>query len=99
MKPVPVEHTGEAERSLRVPDRLAEVESKELDDLIDEELPVDLRADYLRMRSGLRVEKLRRRRVERAVLEILQGAGVAGDLDSPRRRRQAASSSERFLRW
>jgi RNA polymerase sigma factor (sigma-70 family) len=39
--------------------------------LLNEQLPVDLRSDYLRMRAGETVPKARRRKVENAVREIL----------------------------
>lgn len=39
---------------------------------IDEKLPLELRADYLRMRAGERLPKDRRRKVEVAILAILR---------------------------
>lgn len=44
-----------------------------LKDLIDKELPVELRADYLRMLGGERVAKPRKNKVRKAVLKILEG--------------------------
>jgi DNA-directed RNA polymerase specialized sigma24 family protein len=48
----------------------------ELSRLIDEELQVDLRHDYLRMLAGDKVEKRKRIVVQRAVTEILERHGV-----------------------
>jgi hypothetical protein len=50
--------------------------ASELSRLIDSELPVSLRIDYLRMRDGLKVPKDRRVAVQRAVADILRRAGV-----------------------
>jgi hypothetical protein len=43
----------------------------ELENLIDEELPVELRHDYLRMRHGEPVHQARREKVQRAVAQII----------------------------
>jgi DNA-directed RNA polymerase specialized sigma24 family protein len=59
--------TGQAESSLS---------ANELSELIDAELSLDLRADYLRMRDGLKVPKYKRVVVQRAVTEILERHGV-----------------------
>jgi DNA-directed RNA polymerase specialized sigma24 family protein len=54
-------------------------EVNELAALIDENLSVEIRADYLRMREGETVSKGRRQRVQQAVAEILVEYG----LDAP----------------
>jgi hypothetical protein len=38
---------------------------------VDRDIPIDLRADWLRIRAGVRIAKKRRLAVERAVKEIL----------------------------
>jgi hypothetical protein len=43
---------------------------------IDDRLPVELRAAYLRLRAGQSVPTALRREVEEAVREILEGAGI-----------------------
>lgn len=50
------------------------VATRELLTLIDERLPVHLRADYLRMRAGVTVEPARREEVRAAVLAVLKTA-------------------------
>lgn len=50
------------------------VETQELLELIDKNLPIELRAVYLQMRSGVSVPKTARLRVERAIIEICGGA-------------------------
>lgn len=50
---------------------------REMISLIDGKLPVDLRADYLRMREHVSVPKARRHRVREAVLSILKEQGHA----------------------
>lgn len=52
-------------------DGAEDVELKEVLRLIDEKLPVELRADYLRMRSGASVPQAVREEVETAVREIV----------------------------
>ena len=59
---------------------MTDAEVAEILELIDVELPVALREDYLRMRDGVSVTK-ERRAVEAAVLGILVGVGLtAGDI-------------------
>jgi hypothetical protein len=47
-------------------------EHQEMYDLIDAHLPLDLRADYLKMRAGVEVPKLKRDRVLAAIRDILE---------------------------
>lgn len=54
----------------------ADAATDELLAIIDEHLPVKLRANYLRMRAGVQVPKPAREEVERAVLEILADSGL-----------------------
>jgi len=54
-------------------DVLHQMEHKELIKLIDEQLPVGLRADYRRMVDGVSVPKRRRVKVEQAIREIVRG--------------------------
>ena len=56
-----------------------EAEISELLQVIDERLPLGFRADYLRMRSGVKVSKQRREVIEQAVLSILSGVGISAD--------------------
>lgn len=55
--------------------------SQEMLDKIDEYLPVDLRADYLRMREHASIPKVRRQRVREAVLAILGRPAVSQDVE------------------
>ncbi len=48
-----------------------DVAAAELRQMIDEQLPVELRSDYLRMLAGQSVETDRRRQVKKAVADIL----------------------------
>ena len=54
-----------------------EVELNELLDKIDRELPVELRGYYLQMRDGLKIPKVKRLEVEKAVKLIL-GDAISG---------------------
>jgi hypothetical protein len=58
----------------------ANAETTGLRELIDLNLPVELRESYLRMLSDEPVEHSVRRRVRAAVLEVLQEAGVRQDI-------------------
>ena len=53
-------------------DFVHELEIKEIQQAIDCNLDVSLRADYLRMLDGVRLPKPRRQRVEDAILEIME---------------------------
>lgn len=50
-----------------------EVETVEILEIIDRELPVDLRSQYLQMKEGLSVPKTKRTEIENTVNEILRG--------------------------
>ncbi|HEY1191451.1 MAG TPA: hypothetical protein VGE74_27700 [Gemmata sp.] len=72
--PTSIDKVGSLEQESRmwtdsnVPDSAAD---KELLDLVDAHVPLDLRADYLRMRAGEPVPKPRRERVLQAARDIL----------------------------
>lgn len=66
----PVNHRGEG---------TDEVDLQEILRGIDERLPVELRADYLRMRAGEPISRVRREEVEGAVRDILRELGVEGE--------------------
>lgn len=48
---------------------------REITDIIDKELSVSLREDYLKMRCNVKIPKLRRQKVQEAILEIMQRFG------------------------
>jgi hypothetical protein len=54
-------------------------EASELERLIDERLPLELRADYLRLKAGSLVVAPRRRQVPEAILDIMDDAGLPLD--------------------
>jgi len=63
---------GEAEWHARdKSDVEGDVQTRELLRLIDARLPIDLRADYLRLRAGKAIGKAKKQAVEAAVREIL----------------------------
>lgn len=58
---------------MRTPSTIeSDAATKELFDLLDWHIPLDLRADFLRMRAGEPVPKVRRERVLQAAREILE---------------------------
>jgi hypothetical protein len=68
---VPLDSVGEADMPHVTVD--AEVEGRELFRLIDEIMPIDLRATYLSMLAGKSVPTPRRRAVEKVVRDIIDG--------------------------
>jgi hypothetical protein len=75
MRPIALDHVAdERERRTRTESTVhGDVETAELKRLIDERLPVELRADYLKMLGGVTIPPARRRAVEAAVKGILKG--------------------------
>lgn len=59
-------------------DAAADAEVSELERLIDDVLPLELRPTYLKLRAGLAVDTAARRKVQAAVREILDGAPTPG---------------------
>jgi hypothetical protein len=64
-----VPRTGESDVEARA-------EANELERVIDDHLPVELRADYLKLRAGQALPKVRRERVQEVVLDALEAAGL-----------------------
>jgi hypothetical protein len=60
----------EHEKNMKIDDQIDKVELDELWALIDCKLDIKLRADYIRLRSNIKIPKQRRLLVEAAVLEI-----------------------------
>jgi hypothetical protein len=86
MRPLDVYSVAdENERNMRVNSDVEEEASiNELVALIDQELPVELRSDYLKMKTGVTIPKGRRIRVRTAIMEIMKSNGdeEAGDIYS-----------------
>lgn len=72
-RPIDIDHVADEVRMHRASEVEAEASINESLRLIDANLPVELRSDYLKMRAGVSVPKMRRIEVERAVSEILKG--------------------------
>lgn len=71
-RPLSLCETADAgERPAREPTAEALAKGQELAALIDRRLPVEFRADYLRLLAGETVPKPRRERVQRAVRDVL----------------------------
>jgi DNA-directed RNA polymerase specialized sigma24 family protein len=54
----------------------ARAEANELEDVLNTRIPVELRHDYLLLRSGQALPKVRRKRVQEAVLAAMKAAGL-----------------------
>lgn len=67
----------EKELSLRRPSTVeTEAETAEILRLIDERLPVELRSSWLKMRESIYLPRFKRQKVEEALLDILDDAGL-----------------------
>ena len=77
MEPLDISNIrDEAERSMREEDFFVEeIANQELLDIIDENLDVSFRADYLRVRHGAYVPKPRRRQIIEEICHILKEHG------------------------
>ena len=77
MEPLDISNIrDETERNMRVEDSFVEeIANQELLDIIDENLDVSLRADYLRVRHGSYVPKPRRRQIVDEIRQILKEYG------------------------
>ena len=77
MEPLDISNIrDETERNMRMEDTFIEdIANQELLDIIDENLDVSLRADYLRVRHEAYVPKPRRRQIVEEILQILKEHG------------------------
>lgn len=62
----------EHEDNMKLQDHSESVENNELWELIDKHLDIKLRADYVRIKNGVKVPKQRRTKVEEAIIEIMR---------------------------
>lgn len=56
--------------------------NQEIINLVDQNIPLDLRSDYLKMRAGVSITKVKKTRVQEAVKEILRKNGYYNDEES-----------------
>ena len=77
MEPLDISNIrDESEKSMRISDSFIEdTDNQELLDIIDEELDVSFRSDYLRVRHGAYVPKPRRRQIIEEICHILKEHG------------------------
>lgn len=75
MQPIDFDSVMECGLTRKHDDVLLEMESEELERRIDDELPLDMRADYLRLRAGEPVSKARKLTIRNAIAEILAESG------------------------
>lgn len=74
MEPIDIDEVrddGTESNTSYTPDILGDLITQELLDLIDSQLDINLRTDYLRIKHGVYVSQPRRQRVEEAVLRII----------------------------
>lgn len=76
-EPLSLESVDERDESSmwNLSDNLDSLHIKDIFLLIDQHLPRELRADYLRMKHGTSIPKARREKVEEALLELLEEHG------------------------
>jgi len=75
VKPIELDHVSdENESNMRINDEVSNnAVTNETLDMIDKELPVAMRSDYVKMRYNIRIPKSRRIEIEQQVLLILRG--------------------------
>lgn len=56
-------------------DFINDFSAKEIFQLIDDKLPIELRADFLRLKQGAKIPKNRKDKVEQHIITILEEAG------------------------
>ena len=74
MEPIDISHIrDEHEKNMRLEnDFISDIEDGELFAIIDKHLPVELRGDYLRLKSGVYISKPRREQIHTAIYEIFE---------------------------
>jgi hypothetical protein len=77
-RPLPIDHINDRRepRTREESPVEAQAEANDLEAVIDNHLPVELRGDYLRMRSGQTLPRAQRERVQIAVMDALEAAGL-----------------------
>ena len=77
MEPVDIDNVkGENEKGMRTnTDFIADIELNELLSLINKNLDISLREDYLKMIEGLSIPKNKKQVIEASIIEILENSG------------------------
>lgn len=79
-QPVSIDNVAEESfiNKRTTPDNIVNItEKKEIFDIIDRHLPVELRSTYLKMKSGVSVPKAKRTEVEQTIIRILKWQNAA----------------------
>jgi DNA-directed RNA polymerase specialized sigma24 family protein len=77
MEPIDIDHVnGDTERNMYInTDFLADIELSEIISLINMNLDIALREDYLKMLEGITIPKVKRQVIEAAIFSILEDNG------------------------
>ena len=79
MEPLSIDSVDdESESSMRIGDTnhvISNIVNNEMFDIIDRNIPAELRADYLRIKHGQKIMKSRKKLIEDAVIDILERYG------------------------
>lgn len=70
-----------SEDNMRTKDFTDNVEVDEIWKLLDQELDIKLRSDYIKLRQGIKLPKHRKKAVEAAIIQILRPSTIEDDLD------------------
>jgi len=74
VKPIDIDAVSDSERNIySQPDMDWEIEKRDALDKLDLEIPLDLRADYLKMRAGITISKNKREKLMIIMKSILNG--------------------------
>jgi len=72
VKPVDIDAISETERNICKHYQMEDgIESREIFDKLDQEMPLDMRPDYLKLKGGLKLPKSKRDKVMAKIREIL----------------------------
>ncbi len=77
MEPIDIDHVnGDAEQNMYMnTDFIANMELEEITALINQNLDISLREDYLKMLEGVSIPKIKRQAIEAAILAVLEDNG------------------------
>lgn len=77
MEPIPIDNVDdEMENSMRVHENVASGASRrEILAIIDNNIPSELRSDYLKLKHGMKIVKSRKKLIEAAIIEIVEKYG------------------------
>lgn len=77
MEPIPIDNIDdESEDSMKISENVVSgISRREILELVDNNIPAELRSDYLKMKHGVKIVKSRKKLVEAAIVGIVEKYG------------------------